>query len=202
LVATQRWNSAAMSKTSSPSIPRRGQLDARYQDNRDYVLGVLAWRCRWVDPADREAIFHDAFIVLLEKERDGALEPGLLHPSQVRAYLTRTALHKALDERKSARFRLSAPLESDASEVVELVAPDPSVEDRVVLRSESARLRGIMSQLPQRRQRVLQLRFCLNHSPEEIQAHLGISERVYRRELERGRRTVQEHFCAAEAASA
>jgi hypothetical protein len=45
-----------------------------YANHRDYVLGVLRRRCRWLAPDELEAVFHDAYALMLEKERDGG--PG------------------------------------------------------------------------------------------------------------------------------
>jgi hypothetical protein len=55
-----------------------------YEHHRGYVLGVLARRCRWLDPED-------------------------MHAREVRAYLTQTAVNKALNERQRAERRLTVP---------------------------------------------------------------------------------------------
>jgi RNA polymerase sigma factor (sigma-70 family) len=167
---------------------------ASYAQHRQYVLSVLRRRCGWLDRHDCEAILHDAYVVFLEKQRDGVLGP--MNDAQIRAYLTHTALHKALDERKSARRRLSVPLE-DATPAGGLAADELPVEERIVAQAESARLRQVVSSLPERRRRVLSLRLFLDQTPEEIQRQLGISQRVYRRELERGKRALSERACAA-----
>lgn len=75
---------------------------ASYAEHRQYVLAVLGRRCRWLQPDEREALLHDAYAVMLEKARDGALDLDAMHDLQVRAYLTQTALNKALDEGKRA----------------------------------------------------------------------------------------------------
>jgi RNA polymerase sigma factor (sigma-70 family) len=164
-----------------------------YAEQRSYVLSVLRRRCRWLEAGDCEALLHDAYVVLLEKERSGALI--LNNAAQVRAYLTQTALHKALDERKSARRRLSVSLEIEQT-VSELVAAGPSPEDVIVTRSERAHLAGLLAELPERRRSVLRLRLLCEQTPEEIQHQLGITARVYRRELERGRRALADRLGA------
>src|SRR6266516_2788462 len=147
----------ALAKPESPAIARIIQRTP-YEQHRAYVLGVLGRRCRWLDASDREATLHDAYVVLLEKQRSGELDPARMHEEQVRAYLTQTALHKALDERKRAWRRLTVPLDGE-------------------------RLREIVAGLPERQQLVVKLRYFLERTPQEIQRDLGVSERVYRRAL-------------------
>jgi RNA polymerase sigma factor (sigma-70 family) len=165
--------------------------EAPYLENRDYVLAVLARRCGWLDGDDREAAFHDAYAVLLEKERDGVLDAAAMHPAQVRAYLTQTAIHKALDEGKRAGRKRSEPLGESALTAVD-GAPAP--EDVAAAGDDHARLREIVGELPRRQQTIVKLRFFFDRSPDEIQSYLGISERAYRRELERAMRHVTERF--------
>lgn len=71
-----------------------------YEQHRSYVLGVVAGRCPWVQRADREALYHDAYASMLELERDGRLDPLAMHLRQLRAYLAKAAVRKALEERK------------------------------------------------------------------------------------------------------
>ena len=78
-----------------------------YEQHRAPVVGALARRCPWVAPVDRESLYHDAYTAVLERERIGTLEPERVHPRELRAYLVKSAIHKALDERKSAERRLT-----------------------------------------------------------------------------------------------
>jgi RNA polymerase sigma factor (sigma-70 family) len=172
-------------------MPATAGREAPYLENRDYVLAVLSRRCGWLDGDDREAAFHDAYAVLLEKERDGLLDAASMHPNQVRAYLTQTAIHKALDEGKRAGRKRSEPLGESA-----LMAVDgaPAPEDVAVAGDDQARLREIVRELPQRQQTIVKLRFFFDRAPEEIQSYLGITERAYRRDLERAMRHVTERY--------
>jgi RNA polymerase sigma factor (sigma-70 family) len=155
---------------------------AAYEKHRDYVLAVLRRRCGWLAEDEREAILHDAFVVLLEKERDGELDPAAMHGNQVRAYLTQTALYKALDEGKRAERNRSAPLD-EAGEVEGDGQRPP--EDAIAAALDGARVREIVDGLPKRRQAIIKLRFFFERTPGEIQELLGVTNRVYRRELER-----------------
>jgi RNA polymerase sigma factor (sigma-70 family) len=168
------------------------QRHNHYVEHRDYVLAVLSRRCGWLDPADREALLHDAYAVLLEKERAG-LDLGAMRPPQVRAYLTQTALNKAMDEGKRASRRRSVSLDDDQLHV-DPVDPGRHLDERLAARLEDHRIREIVSELPARQQLVVKLRFYLELSPEEIQAHLAITERVYRRELERASRHIASRY--------
>jgi RNA polymerase sigma factor (sigma-70 family) len=158
-----------------------------YEDHRAYVLGVLARRCRWLGAEDREAALHDAYAVLLEKQRDGVLDVEAMNEHQIRAYLTQTALNKALSEGQRAYRKTSVALEEGGLE-----APDGAIatEDVLARDWDTARLREIVAELPERQQVVIALRYFFDRSPEEVQHYLGITERVYRREMERAMRTL------------
>ncbi len=160
---------------------------ARYREDRRYVIGVLARRCGWLDRGGLEDLFHDAYLVLLEKREAGTVEAEM-SAGQVRAYLTQTAINKALDQGKWARRRRSLSLDRDDS--AELRSPEPEIEDRVIVREDARRVGDAMTMLPERRQKVLTLRYLLGFEPDQIQRRLGVSRDVYRHELERGTRAV------------
>lgn len=165
---------------------------ASYERDREYVLAVLSRRCGWLDGDEREAALHDAYAVLLEKERDGQLDPGKMHPRQLRAYLTQTAVHKALDEGKRVERKRSEPLGDRALAEPDVAARAP--EELAASSMENARMREIVGELGERAQAVVKLRFYFDRSPGEIQRCLGISERVYRRELERALKRISERY--------
>jgi hypothetical protein len=77
-----------------------------------------------------------------------------------------------------------------------LAAPDAgrSPEERAAASLDRARLREIIAELPRRRQAIVKLRFFFERTPEEIQRYLGITERAYRRELERAMRQIAERY--------
>jgi RNA polymerase sigma factor (sigma-70 family) len=166
-------------------------VESLYAVHREYVLSVLGSRCRWLGTDEREALFHDAYVVMLEKERDGELETATMHPSQVRAYLTQTAIFKALDEGKRVERKRTEPL---GEEIV--AQPDPGAEPAEVAAAnlDTARVREIVAELPARGQAIVKLRFFLDRTPEEIQRMLAISPRAYRRELERAMRYVSQQY--------
>jgi RNA polymerase sigma factor (sigma-70 family) len=178
--------------THSPSRARPSLLTP-YEQHREYVLKVIAKRCRWIAPPEREALLHDAYVVLLEKLRNRRLTLEEMDDLQVRAYLTRTALYKALDERKRTDRRPSVSIDTADDEdrgPIDLASPESSVEDQVIAHDQHAALRQEIAGMPRRRQLVLTMRWWLGDTPEEIQRKLGVSERVYRRELERGTRVL------------
>jgi RNA polymerase sigma factor (sigma-70 family) len=167
------------------------ETNKAYEEHRDYVLAVLRRRCGWLATDEREALFHDAYAVLLEKERDGELEPATMHGNQLRAYLTQTALFKALDEGKRAERNRSAPLEDAGAFEEDSTRP---LEDAVSADLEGARVREIVEELPRRRQAIVKLRFFFERTPGEIQELLGVSNRVYRRELERAVKQIGDRY--------
>lgn len=164
-----------------------------YEQHRRYVLAVLARRYGWLDASDREAILHDAYAVFLEKERDGLLDVDRMRPAQVRAYLTQTAINKAMDEAKRAGRRLSVSLESEQFSI-DPVDPGRNLDDLLAASIDGARLREILDELPERQQTIVKLRFVLDRTPAEIQRCLGVTERVYRRDLEHASRQIEARF--------
>ncbi len=136
-------------------------------------------------------MLHDAYVVMLQKERDGGLEPGSMHPREVRAYLVQTAINKALDVGKRAGRGRSVPLDDDA-----LATPDLSrtLDDVAAATLDSARVREIVRELPARRQAIVKLRFFYDRSPAEVQRYLGISERAYRKDLEHAVRFIASRY--------
>ena len=157
------------------------------------MLAVLGRRCGWLDPSDREAILHEAYAVLLEKQRDLRLDVDSMRPPQVRAYLTQTALNKAMDESKRAGRRRSVSLD-DERLGFDPACSDADLDEQVSISFEGALLREIMAELPERRRTIVNLRFVFDRTPEEITRYLGVTERVYRRELELAARRIAERF--------
>jgi RNA polymerase sigma factor (sigma-70 family) len=174
--------------STTPTLDRRSP----YEQHRTYILSVLRRRCGWLAPDEHEALFHEAYAVMLEKERDGSLDTAAMRAPQVRAYLLQTALNKALDEGKRAYRKRSEPLDDDALNRADHAAITP--EDLAASSLDSAQMREIVSELSDRQQTIVKLRFFFDRAPEEIQSFLGLTERSYRRELERALRTVSERY--------
>jgi DNA-directed RNA polymerase specialized sigma24 family protein len=125
---------------------------AAYEHHRGYVLAVLARRCGWLADDEREAIFHDAYLVLLQKEACGDLETIEMHPHQLRAYIVQTAINKALDEGKRVERRRSEPIDEQV-----LAAPDagPAPEELASASLDNARLREVVAGLAERQQTIV-----------------------------------------------
>ncbi len=168
---------------------RSSDRDAAYREHRSYVLAVLARRCRWLADDERESILHDAWAVLLEKERSGALTVAAMRPQQVRAYLTQTAINKALDEGRRSRSR-DEPLGDRDDFEASVPAPETIVDAAM----EGARVREIVGELTERQQKIVKLRFFFDRSPTEVQRLLGLTERAYRRDLERAMALVSKRY--------
>jgi RNA polymerase sigma factor (sigma-70 family) len=163
-----------------------------YEDHREHVLRVLARRCGWLDAGEREAAFHDAYLVFLQKQRSGDLDTTAMNAPQLRAYLVQTAIHKALDEGKRAGRKRSQPL----GETIEATVPDATrtPDEHAAASFESARVREIVAELPERQSAIVKLRYFFDRTPAEIQDFLSITERAYRRDLERATRTIADQF--------
>jgi len=132
-----------------------------YERNKPYVLKVLVQRCGWIRASEREALYHDAYAVLLEKHRSGALNVEAMHPGQVRTYLVTAAIHAALCERRRAENRRTTPVEDPGSELLDEAAlPD----EQATASAEAADLRRLVEELSERRCAVFL---------SEIDAHQG-----------------------------
>src|SRR5262249_9030991 len=112
------------------ALPSLDHASSDYERHRDYVLAVLSRRCGWLHPSHREALFHDAYAVFLEKQRDGHLDTGVMRTPQVRAYLTQTALNKAMDEGKRAGRRRSVSLD-DEDLGIDPIDPGRALDERL-----------------------------------------------------------------------
>jgi hypothetical protein len=113
--------------------------------------------------------------------------------SQLRAYWTQTALNKAMDEGKRAGRRRFVSLD-DEDLGIDPVDPGREIPDQLADSFDGARIREIVAELPERQQVIIKLRFFLDRTPVEIQRHMGVTERVYRRELERATRQIAERI--------
>jgi RNA polymerase sigma factor (sigma-70 family) len=164
---------------------------AAYERWKPDALVVLRTRCPWLPPDDREAAYHDAFATLLEKHREGALDIGAMHQLQVRGYLMTAVVHRALRIAARAEFRRTEPVEDPTAGLTDPAAP---IDEQVVRHAEAIAIREIVEELPERRRAVIKLRFWLDRSPDEIQSFLRISERAYRKELERAFRQLAERL--------
>jgi RNA polymerase sigma factor (sigma-70 family) len=133
---------------------------------------------------------QEAYATLMAKQRDGLLDTERMHPSQVRAYIARTALHKALDEGKRAWRRRVAPLDHAEDAIDERRAPEAELDALL----EAERLREILAVLSDRQQAIVKLRFYMDQTPQQIIRRLGVTERTYRRELERAKRTIRDRY--------
>jgi RNA polymerase sigma factor (sigma-70 family) len=163
---------------------------ASYLSQRDYTLSVLGRRAPWLQPAEREEVVQEAFATMLEKVRKGLIDPAQMHPAQVRAYVVRTALNKALDEGKRAWRRRVTSLEHEDDSIDECAHPEQELDARV----EQERVRKIVAGLSDRQQAIVKLRFYFDRTPEQISRHLGVTQRTYRYELERAKRTIRDRY--------
>ena len=128
---------------------------------------------------------------MLEKHRDGALDMEAMHDRQVRSYLMTAAIHRGLGLSARVERRRTRPVADAGVDTPDSARP---VEERVAAASEAAPIRELVEELPERRRAVIKLRFWLDRSPKEIQAFLGISERTYRKEVERAFRELSQRF--------
>jgi DNA-directed RNA polymerase specialized sigma24 family protein len=168
-----------------------GERETPYERHKLAVLHLLRRRCPWLAADEREVAYHDAYATLLEKHRDGALDMDAMHDRQVRSYLMTAAIHRGLWEGARAERKRTTPVENPGAYLVDA---SPSAEERMVAASETGPVRELVEELPERRRAVIKLRFWLDRSPREIQAFLGISERAYRKELERAFGQLAERF--------
>ncbi len=171
--------------------PGRADRGIPYERNKAIALVVLRKRCPWLAADEREGVYHDAYATLLQKHRDGALDLEEMHEAQVRSYLLTASIHRALNQSARSESRLVTPTEAPGVDL-----PDPMIgtADRLADESELAPVRELVEELPERRRAVIKLRFWLGLSVPEIKAVLGISERAYRKEIERAFKQLADRY--------
>jgi DNA-directed RNA polymerase specialized sigma24 family protein len=133
---------------------QRGLADkeASYERHKVPVLRLLATRCPWLAPDEREVAYHEAYAILLVKHREGALDMEGMHERQVRSYLMTTAVGVGLNAgRRGGRY--STVLMDDPGP--ELLDPGLPTEERAATHSETAPIRELVEELPERRRAVI-----------------------------------------------
>jgi hypothetical protein len=113
---------------------------------------VLARRSPFIRLPDRQALYHDAFALVLEKARDGRLDVAAINGRQLRAYLAKTAVLMALDQVRWGEGAHTRPLTDYDLERSDRGEPQ---EERVAQDSELAVLREIGAELSERRQAIV-----------------------------------------------
>ena len=121
--------------------------------------------------------------MFLQKEQDGQLDVAAMRPPQVRAYLTQTALNKAMDEGKRAARRRSVSLDDDDLGI-EPADPGRELDEQLASRFDDARVREIVSAACRTEQLVIKLRFLFSSTRLTGDPTLYGDQRArYRREL-------------------
>lgn len=152
--------------------------EGEYERHRVVVLGMLGKRFARLDPDERLAIYHDAWMRVLVKRERGE-EIGSL-----RAYLLSTAAGEALH--LLSRRRIPIPVGPDDPRLAALPDDAPAVDEQVVTRDQVRIARSLLDTLDERQRDVLKLRWDLQLSGAEVRAALGLTTRQYRRLAEEG----------------
>ncbi len=106
--------------------------------------------------------------------------------------LTRCSMSALVCCGDGVRRKRSVPLDGDEDAYADSDAAP--LEDLVRDEGDRARIAEIVAELPDRQQAIIKLRFFFDRAPGEIQRFLGLTDRVYRRELERAMRHIGDRF--------
>lgn len=153
----------------------RALLIDRYSDLKSRLarrLGSSDWA---------EEALQDTYLRL-----DGARAVGEIHNPG--AYLLRAAFNTAINQRRAEKRRLSA---GDVEDLLHVADDAPDAQRIVEGRSDIARLKAVMAELPPRTRGILLAARLDGLSRQEIADHFGISVSLVEKELKRA----QEH-CA------
>lgn len=145
-----------------------GLLYARYHKQL-----VLILQRRGVPPAQCDDIAHEAYIVTLQRLRDGELK----QPELVGRYLKRTAINTWLSElRKSIRHG-DTPLDTADDEAIR--APEDGQSNAETIEMASV-VRAIVAELSQERDRlVLLLTYVHDWDKQSVCDYVGLESRIY-----------------------
>jgi RNA polymerase sigma-70 factor (ECF subfamily) len=158
-----------------------GQLVERYCRGLLYFLHRLGALRDLADDLQQET-----FRIVIERLRHG----GLADPAGLAPFLRGTARNLLVaDRRKTARRRTWG----DTGELAQAVAPAPSQLQSVLLDEEAQRVRRLIGELPNDRDRQLLLRFYVGEEDKEsLCADLGLDSLHFNRVLFRARQRFKE----------
>jgi RNA polymerase sigma factor (sigma-70 family) len=155
-----------MPPTGTHNPSRDADFEREYVDHRSAVLAMLA--SNFPHFADREEIYHEAWIEFLELERRGE------HVEHRRALLKKIAWRRAADATKRRRPETIDP----ASAAFSVLSDDePLPDEQAQLRLDGEALRVVVESLDEQQAAVLKMRFDQHLSAREIQTRMGISEK-------------------------
>ena len=137
-------------------------------------MGMLASRHRALDAGDREELYHEAWASVLKRRRDGAEIENL------GSYLVGAADKLALKRVHGADARRRVTFDP-----VSVPDPGASPEESVLAADEARRVRLLIDELGRNERALLKLRLDEGLEPAEIRERLGLSERQYRRVVEK-----------------
>lgn len=124
--------------------------------------------CSLKDPSEAEDVTQEVFLKLYTKA------PVLSSDEQVKAWLIRVAVNACRDVFRSARYRLTEPI-------------DENIGGTPADNTEENRLLTIITQLKPKIRTVMYMYYYEEYSVREISELLGISETAVSSRLQRGR---------------
>jgi RNA polymerase sigma factor (sigma-70 family) len=178
------------------SAPRLDRYSAagEYVRYRTKVLAMLERRFPRFDPDERLELYHVAWTAVLEKRRRGDGD----EIENLEAYLMGGADKLAFKRIMSADARRRVSFDPLESELSGVAADAPTPEDSAVSQDEARCVRSVIEELDPAEQAVIKLRFDVGLDPDEIRARLRLSQRQYRRLIERGSRKIVARVAALE----
>ena len=161
-----------------------------YRVHEPAVMGMLCSRYRGLDPDSRYELYHEAWASVLRRRAAG------VEIENLEGYLV-CATDKLASKRTygaDARRRVTFdPTDSAFAEVAD-VAETP--EEAALSSDEARRVRLLIDELGEAERAVLKLRLDLDLEPAAIRARLRLTERGYRRIVERAGKALLAQFAA------
>lgn len=169
---------------------RASEDERAYRAHKHAVTGMLAARYRDLDPDSRYELYHEAWASVLKRRGDGVeienLEGYLIGAADK---LASKRVYGA-DSRRRVTFD---PVDGPYSAVPDTGA---SPEEAVLAADEARRVRMLIDELDGAERALLKLRLDLGLEPSEIRERLGLTDRQYRRVVERAGKALLDQFRA------
>ncbi|MER5509303.1 sigma-70 family RNA polymerase sigma factor [Streptomyces sp. NPDC002766] len=179
---TNRSTETGMAKDRAEVLRPRDVVVPWYDKNFERIAGrvIRALSC---DRQEAESVIHDVCVRLLVKLREGEAPFG---EKKFEMYAEKCISNAITDRYRQNGRNRQVPIDENEG----LYDPEPFVEERMVLRR-------VLSELPEKQRRVIELFFYEGMKPAQIAEELAITSRSVSTYKSNGLRSMREHPAVA-----
>jgi len=154
------------------------------------VMGMLSSRYRDLDHDSRYELYHEAWTSVLRRRAAG------VEIANLEGYLVCATDKLASKRTYGADARRRVTFDPTDSPFAHLADAAETPEESALAADEARRIRMLIDELDGAERAVLKLRLDLGFEPAEIRERLGLTERGYRRVVERAGKSLLAQFAA------